>query len=135
MRNRKSKTKSKTGGLLIGAVTGIALCIGVVLLSSRLLLSEMIGEEYTDWMIVVGLLVSSLVGNLISLTIYGKKIPAVPMITIGMILAMSICGLFLDGQFNNVLMRVVPVLLGGVLSFMFFLKKTEARRKRKKRYC
>lgn len=119
----------------MGLAVALAMCVGLTALSAELLLTQRIGEKYVEWLIPAVLLISSLLGNILSHRMCGELVPAVPATTISMVVIMLIIGLLIEGAFINVSMRVGPVLIGGALSCVICLKNTGIRGKRKKRYC
>lgn len=131
----KKRMRSKTGWLITGSAAALVMCVGLTALFSKMLLTQRIGEKYVEWLIPAVLLISSLLGNILSHRMCGELVPAVPATTISMIVIMLIIGFMMEGPFVNVSMRIGPVLIGGALSCVICLKKTGMRGKRKKRYC
>ena len=132
----KSKAKDKgMMGLLIGTGVAIAACVGAAAALAQLVVTEKVGEGSADALITVILLLSSVLGNITSITSQGNKpLVSAAITTAVLLLLMVVGGLIIDGKFENCLLRVMAVVAGGLISCIFCLKKSGKPVRRKKRY-
>ena len=135
MRKIKKQKRTELNRPLIGAMVGLLICTGLLSIFSLLLLSQRIGEKYSEWIVTIALLIASVVGNFTSKDRRVKSFRNVVITSAAMILIMFVGSFSINGAFDNVLLRVGPVLIGGAVTCVFCLKNTGTRGKRKKRHC
>ena len=133
------KITGKESGVIIGSVFGasaaIVSCLILILGMAKLLLQEKLGQGSTDIFISVVLLVSSVLGNWLSIKSNQKnKLPASIATTVMIASAMVIVGLTIDGKFENVLLRLGAVIVGCVISCLLWLNKSSNSKRIKKHY-
>lgn len=133
------KITGKESGVIIGSVFGasaaIVSCLILILGMAKLLLQEKLGQGSTDIFISVVLLVSSVLGNWLSIKSNQKnKLPASIATTVMIASAMVIVGLTIDGKFENVLLRLGAVIAGCVISCLLCLNKSSNSKRIKKHY-
>jgi len=122
-------------GSVLGASAAIFSCLILVFGMAKLLLQEKLGQGSVDVFISAVLLLSSILGNWLSVKLNQKNKLTASIVTTVMIAgAMIIGGLTIDGKFENVLLRLGAVIAGWVISCSLCLNKSGKSKRMKKRY-
>ena len=133
------KIEEKDSGIILGSLYGttaaVALCLVLIFWSAHLQLQGKIGKGSIDVGVVVVLLLSSVLGNWISIKRTQRNKLSVSIVTTATILCiMLISGLAIDGEFKSVLLHLGVVIAGWLISCLLCLNQTSNSRRKKRRY-
>lgn len=133
---KKVKGKgSEISAVLTGVICAIAICLAGLGGLTQMVLLEKIWEKGSQTVILILLLVSSMIGCLLtSRTTDKNQITAIMGTVCGLALIMLISGFAIDGAFKSVVLNLGSVMIGGGISCVLCLKKPKKNRFRKRRY-
>ena len=120
---------------VFGASAAVLLCLILILGMAKMLLQGIIGQGSAETIISGILLLSSIIGNLLSFKLSQKdKLPASIITTVIIFGAMVIGGLTIDGKFESVLIRLVTVIVGWIISCFLCIKRSSNVKRTKMHY-
>ena len=132
----RGKKNGKHGRLLsgvIGAVFGFVILLLLDALLSGVLLNERIGEGMGTWIVYGVHVIAVFLGAEMAKRVYGNAEVRITGIASGMyIVIVLICGLILEGSFQNIGLHSIAICAGFLLSCALCIRKSGSNRKKKK---
>ncbi len=134
-RTYKPETMKMIPAIFIGVAAFVVLIMVFGAVAAFLLNVETVPVSAIEPIAIVALLVSSMVGCLISVMLHKSQYALIAGITVGVIVILLLCTnfLLLDGVFNNVLIKITMIIAGGALSCIIGLKTDGSNRRKKYR--
>lgn len=121
--------------VLLGIGAAVMLVLLLISIASKMIISQKIGEGSAEVLVTLILLVASLTGTGISALLQSNNILKTSILTTcGILLAVVIGALVVDGPFQGVALRTGAILGGGLISCVICMKKGGKTVKRKRRY-
>mgnify|MGYP003308921491 CR=1 FL=1 len=121
--------------VIIGVSTAVFIILGAAGLLSKVVVRGLLGESTVELILTVLITVAILIGNTIAVKMSEGKYMVITCIYISVILGLLLlCGLFTEGNFRNVGIRLCSVGVGGLISYVLCQRRTGNARKKKGRY-
>ena len=124
---------------LFGYIAGVCTIAFTVLIglaaSSKLILDGIIRIAASESVISGILIVAALLGNMITIRLSGGKPFIITCIYVSVIaILLLLCGLIIDGQFQNVAIILCSVAAGAAVSYILSQRNIGKAKKKKRRY-
>ena len=121
--------------VVIGVSTAVFIVLGAAGLLSKVMLGGSLGESTVELILAVLFAVAILIGNTIAVKLReGKNLVITCMYISIMVVLLLLCGLFIEGNFKNVGIRLCSAGAGGLISYVLCQRSTGNTRKKKRRY-
>ena len=125
----------KIKGILLGAIVALGVLVTFVGLLSYLLLSGVIGESGAEIGMIAGISFSTVVSSFVITGILGtNKLPNCLLSAMLVFLVLLVAGLFIDGNFENVITRLVSLVAGSLLSSALIISTAGKKKTAKRQY-
>ena len=128
-------TKSSVMYYILGIVLTILLVLLQLAVLSELVLNREVQELTMNILLSCIVALASFTGNCLTCRLYGEKSIIVTIINISVVLVLLLLSsLFIEGNYQNILLRILAVVVGGMFSYVFCQRTRGKSRMRKRRY-
>ncbi len=122
-------------GYFAGIFTVILIVLSGVAVLSKPMLDGLVGNSAAEYMLTGLLIIAVLIGNVITIRLSEGKSFVITCILISMIaVLLLLCSLMIDGNFQNVGIRLCSIAAGAVISYILCQRNMGKTKKKKRRY-
>ena len=128
-------TKRSVIGYVTGVCTVILIVLSVVAILSKGMVDSLVGSPAAEYIITGTLIVAALIGNMITLKLSeGKSFVTTCILVSSIAVLLLLCGLMIDGKFQNVAIRLCSIAAGATVSYILCQRNNGKMKKMKRRY-
>lgn len=121
--------------LVIGVATTIIICIVLIAATAKLTLTGKMGEGGSEMSVSFVLLLSTAIGSLLSIKLTKKQEVLICILHAVLLMLISVtAGLTIDGNFENILLRIGSILVGEALICILSTKTSKRQKGKNRRY-